>query len=36
VLVVDVHALAAVNLLDLVDQEGLNRLFAQDVEQLLR
>src|SRR5713226_1325794 len=36
VLVVDVHALAAVDLLDLVDQERLDRLFAEDVEQLLR
>src|SRR5256886_5910826 len=36
VLVVDVDTLRAVDLLDLVDQERLHRLLAQDVEQLLR
>src|SRR5256886_2148949 len=36
VLVVDIDALRAVHLLDLVDQVGLNRLAAEDVEQFLR
>src|SRR5487761_433873 len=36
VLVIDIDALAAVDLLDLVHEEGLDRLLAQDVQQLLR
>src|SRR5438105_3311705 len=36
VLVVDVDTLAAVDLLNLVDEEGLDGFLAQDVEQLLR
>src|ERR1700686_2628208 len=36
VLVVDVDALRAIDLLDLVDQVGLDRLATKDVEQLLR